>query len=527
MIVIGSGAGGGVAAWRFTERGYRVLMLERGGDPVPGRDHLRNHRYAKYGQNTGPAREGNPREFVDSGVLKIVRPHEPGYNNNAMALGGGTRVYGAQAWRFHPLDFRMATTYGVPVESSLADWPISYEDLAPFYEEIEWTLGVAGSNPALNLPSRRPYPMDAPLISKRGTMLQSAAGKLGWDSQRVPLMVNTVERNGRAACIECQHCVGFPCPVEARGDTHNTVLPMAVASGRCEIWTGTQVTSLLTDPSGRVTGVRAMKDLTVVELSADIVILAAGAIESARLLLASRSAREPNGVGNNHDQVGRHLQGHYYPGALGLFTDPINEMRGPGPTVAVTEFNHGNPGIVGGGMLADDFLPLPAIFAAGTRPPQVPAVGLRLKEWVRHGYLRAFRITGPVQEIPSPESRVTLSPDRLDRNGMLVARLQGTTHSATVETAQFMAQRAGDWLRHAGATEVWESPVDLHLSAGQHQAGTCRMGFDPATSVVDAKQRVHGHENLLVCDGSVHPTNGGFNPFLTIMATSLRASSTF
>jgi choline dehydrogenase-like flavoprotein len=135
-VVVGTGAAGGIVACVLAEAGRHVLLLERGpalGFEDVGRDHLRNQRLSLYGHNAGPAIEGNPRVFVSaSGREQVVRPHEPGYHNNAACVGGGTRVYGAQAWRFMPEDFRMATTYGVPEGSSLADWPITYDDLEPF-----------------------------------------------------------------------------------------------------------------------------------------------------------------------------------------------------------------------------------------------------------------------------------------------------------------------------------------------------------------------------------------------------------
>lgn len=155
----------------------------------------------------------------------------------------------------------------------------------------------------------------------------------------------------------------------------------------------------------------------------------------------------------------------------------------------------------------------------------MPQWGLENKHYMRDNYTRVLAITGPVQEIPSPAARVTLDPTVRDRWSIPVARLSGTTHPETVRTAAFMLDRATEWLRAAGATRVWGTPPELKLSGGQHQAGTCRMGDDPATSVVDRNCRVHGHDNLYIADGSVHVTNGGFNPVLTIMALAFRTAA--
>jgi choline dehydrogenase-like flavoprotein len=143
---------------------------------------------------------------------------------------------------------------------------------------------------------------------------------------------------------------------------------------------------------------------------------------------------------------------------------------------------------------------------------------------MRENYTRVMCVTGPTQEIPSPDARVTADPAVRDRWGIPVARLAGATHPETVRTAAFMAERAREWLRASGALRTWGGPPSLRLSAGQHQAGTCRMGEDPHASVVDPWCRVHGHDNLYVADGSVHVTNGGFNPALTIMALAFRTA---
>jgi choline dehydrogenase-like flavoprotein len=531
VIIVGAGAGGGVAAGVLAEAGKRVLLLERGRDldfkHIP-RDHLRNHRFTRYGHNTGPELAGNPRVFVDNnGVEHVIPPHDDDYQNNAMTVGGGTRVYGAQAWRFLPTDFAMASTYGSPPGSSLADWPISYADLAPYYQRAEWEIGVAGDSTASARiwQREREFPMPPVSLNRQGMVLRRAADTLGWNTFSVPLLINSMPYSGRPACIHCQHCVGFGCPANAKNGTHNTMIPRALATDRCELVSQAFVERIDSDGAGHVCGVTYIDtDGQRHSPRAEVVICAASAIETARLLLNSASPHDPNGLGNAHDQVGRNLQGHYYPSTIGLLPESIHDGIGPGVTTATVQFNHGNADVIGGGMLADEFIVLPIIFWARQLPPDLPRWGLANKQWMRENFTRVLRVTGPVQEIPHPDARVTLDPAVRDRWGMPVARLSGTSHPETVRTAEFMHARTAEWLRAAGATQLWGKPPRLRISGGQHQAGTCRMGDDPQTSVVDRNCRVHGYDNLYIADGSVHVTNGGFNPVLTIMALAFRTA---
>ncbi|HEY8599548.1 MAG TPA: GMC family oxidoreductase [Thermomicrobiales bacterium] len=530
-IVVGAGAGGGVAAAVLAEAGKRVLLLERGpalSFAEVGRDHLRNQRFSQHGHNAGPALDGNPRVATDAqGKTRLLRPHEGGYHNNAAIVGGGTRVYGAQAWRFLPNDFRMASTYGVPEGSSLADWPLDYDELAPYYERAEWELGVSGNGAASanELPRERDYPMPPLPPTTQTRILRRGADALGWATTPVPLLINSVPHDGRDACIRCQHCVGFACPVDAKNGAQNTVIPRALATGNCELVTNAMVTRIATDGAGRASGVDYLdRDDMPQEARAEVVILAAGAVETARLLLNSATDREPTGIGNSSDQVGRHLQGHAYTGVNARFAEPVYDGLGPGVSIATLRFNHGNDGIIGGGMLADEFVILPIIFQQRYLPPNLPRWGAANKTFMREAYRYVTDVKGPIQEIPSRKGRVTVDPDVRDRYGLPVARFSGTTHPETIRTAQFIQDRAREWVEAAGAIETWSTPPRLQLFGGQHQAGTCRMGDDPRTSVVDRRCRVHGHDNLFVADGSPHVTNGGVNPVLTILALAYRTA---
>ena len=197
---------------------------------------------------------------------------------------------------------------------------------------------------------------------------------------------------------------------------------------------------------------------------------------------------------------------------------------GPGCSLATCEFNHGNDGLIGGGMLTDEDIVTPITFWKRDYPPDVPRWGLAAKHFMRDNFCRINDIKGPVQEIPNPDARVQVNPAVRDRYGIPVAHLSGTSHQETVRTASFMRERAIEWLRASGAVKVWGQKPPQYLSGGQHQAGTCRMGEDPAHSVVDSFCRVHSQSNLFVADGSPHVTNGGFNPVETIMALAWRTA---
>ena len=531
-VVIGAGAAGGIVAKELATAGLSVVLLERGKWYTAAdcrKDDLRNQRTTVLGNAFGPEDDGNPRVIVDAnGKSRIVVPSEGSYQNNAACVGGGTLSYGAQAWRYLPQDFRMRSTYGAPAGSSLEDWPISYDDLEPFYDKAEYEIGVSGdySTTPFHAPRRRDLPMPPLPPNREFAILEPAAKRLGLHPFHLPMLRNSVPYNGRGPCMRCRWCCGFACETDAKNGTQNTVIPIALNTGNCELRTQCMVKEVLTDDRGRATGVAYFDERGRLQTQpADIVVVSSAAIESARLLLNSRSRLYPNGLGNRYDQVGRNLQGHHYTGAIGYFDFETYDDVGPGASIAVMDYNHGTPGLCGGGMLANEFIRLP-IHMVGRMPPGTPSWGLAHKQAMRHWHKRSIIIMGPTQQIPSANGRITVDASVRDRFGLPVARIEGNVHPHTFDIGDVQARRAEAWLKEAGAINT--SQMAWHpdsVSAGQHQAGTCRMGNDPHSSVVNRNCQLHDVDNVFVIDGSVHVTNGGFNPVLTIMAVAYYASA--
>jgi choline dehydrogenase-like flavoprotein len=523
-IVVGAGAGGGVTAKELAVAGLSVVLFERGGWATYNDhddDELISQRTTVLGNAFGPDDKRHRRVIVNNdGTSRIVLPNEGGYSNNAACVGSGTVSYGAMAWRFMEQDFKLKTVYGHVEGSTLDDWPISYADLEPYYEKAEWEIGVSGesgSNP-FESPRAKPYPMPAFALNREGKLLYDAAKRLGLHPFPIPMLRNSVKYNGRPACYRMRSCVGFACPVNAKGGTHNTVIPAAIKTGNCELRTNCQVAEIILNEKGRATGVKYFDEKNREQIqTADIVVVSAAAIETARLLLNSKSKLFPNGAGNNTDWVGRNLQGHAYTGAFGLMKDEVYDDVGPGACMAVADFNHGVPNMIGGGALCNEFTAMPYLFSK-MRPPGAKQWGPEHKEYQRSMFKRVIRLHGPFQEIPNFESRVSIDPQVKDDWGIPTVRLSGSRHAYDRIGCQYLSDKAEEILKEAGAYFTWQSVGGRGLSGGQHQAGTARMGNDPKTSVTNKYGQVHDIDNLFIADGSLHVTNGGFNPALTIMA---------
>lgn len=523
-VVVGSGPGGGVAAALLAEAGKHVLLVER----APARsntdlrgDHLHGKRNAVYDPSAGPG-PGHPRELrlQDGGRLSIDGTGDAWlYGLNAMTLGGGTRLWQGMAWRFLPEDFRMRTLHGQPEDASLPDWPVDYDDMEPYYSRAEQELGVAGEEGALTARTRRTarYPMPAMGSEPARELLGRAADALGWGWGPIPLAINSVPHAGRAACVRCPQCCGHACPVDAKNGSHNTFVPRALATGRCDLLQDAEVIEVRdgADRAGVTIMADASGDPVELTVDAEVVVVSAGAVETPRLLLAS-------GIGN--ESMGRWLHDHRFVTVLGRVDSPVKPYTGPGHSVATLDHVHGDTIPWGGGVLVDLMSLLP-LTSAMHPEPGVPAWGAGHSRWMRDGRRFGFGVFGMGQEIPHAGSGVRLESRLKDRWGKPVASLAKFAHPASLEIEEGMAVQGARWLEAAGARNVHRQLGTATASAaGEHSCGTARMGVDPAESATDPYGRPWGSRRIVVCDSSLHPTNGSVNPTLTIVANALRVA---
>ncbi len=530
VVVVGSGAGGGIVAKELAEAGLSVVVFERGKKySLADFNHDELNSQYSVPPAYGPSVHPNPRtfRFTDREPAQIVYPGvDEHYGKTAAAVGGGTLAYGAAAWRFKREDFRMKSTYGAIPGTTLEDWPISYDDLEPYYEKAEYELGVsglAGADPFAE-PRKKPYPVGPLPINPQGEILRDAGKRIGWHPFPPPFAILTEAYHGRSACVQCPWCLAHACEVGAKSGTQITMLPRAIKTGKCELRANSFVTRITTDAKGRPNGVEyfdAQKKGH--QQNADLVIVACSATESARLLLNSGSKFHSSGLGNSSGQVGRNLNDHTGADAFGLFEREIPHGRGPGPSIAFNDWNHSHaPGIPGGGYIYNYYCTLPIEFA-DNRPPGEPMWGKAHKEFQRKYFRRYIHLGSNCQAMPQEKNYVDLDPKVRDAWGMPVARITHSLMKVDYDIADFVMDKEELLLKEAGAIKTWRGRNGKG-GVGDHQNGTCRMGNDAKTSVVSRYCQSHDVDNLFVTDGSVLVTDAGFNPSLTIQALAFWAS---
>jgi choline dehydrogenase-like flavoprotein len=515
VLVIGAGASGGVAAGRLAEDGFDVLCLEQGDwpdradypAPRPTYELEARGRWSA-SPNVRGLREDYPVDDSASDVAPLM----------FAGVGGSMVLYAADWPRLLPSDFRTKTLDGVG-----DDWPLSYAELLPYYERTDRAFGVAGIGGDPALPEGADPPLPALPIGAGGLRVARAHDRLGWHWWPAPNAVLSAPYRGRNACAQYGSCMQG-CPEGAKASTDVTHWPAAIAEG-AKLRTGAWVARILTDARGLATGAEYVDvDGNWHVVAADVVVLAANAIGTARLLLNSASPRFPNGLGNGSDLVGRRLMVHPFANVLGYFDEQLHSYVGHvGAKIVSYQFYETDPD--------RDFVRGAKWSLAPTGGPLTSALPTRAghsawgpghHEHVREhlGRTLSWAIFG--EDLPDPDNRVRIAPGLTDSSGIPAPSISYRVGANSRKLLDFNIERATESLVEAGAYRV-EAEALMRYS-GWHLLGTARMGDDPETSVVNGFGQVHDVPNLYIVDGSVFPTSGAVNPTSTIAALALRAT---
>ena len=525
FAIVGSGAAGGVMARELSQAGFSVVLFEQGPRLWPGDF---EHDELKYWYLNGITNDvhRNPQTFrsdVDERAEQVrVRPALV----YARTLGGASVHFTANYWRFHEIDFVERSRLGSISGTAFDDWPISYAELEPYYSKVEWEIGVsglAGASP-FDPPRSRGYPMPPLPVKSSGVLFERGARKLGLHPFPAPMAINSQPYRGRPACVHCGFCHGFACEVTAKASTLFNMIPEAEKTGRCEIRTESYVSRIDTNQRGRATGIAYFdRDGKEGFQKARSVVVCANGAETPRLLLMSANARFPQGLANSSGLVGKHLMFNYTSRVNGAFEHELNEYKSVQVTRILHDFYDSDPkrGFYGGGGIDARIGPQPIAWAqriAGEGSLWGSALKERLAEFTRSLVLFCHGTSLPLES-----NSISLDPELKDAWGLPAIRTTYTDHPDDLANARFLQDRGAEILDAAGATRVVKVPVTESRSA-VHLLGTCRMGNDPARSVVDRFHRTHDVPNLFLCDGSSLVTSGRGQPTMTIQALAFRAA---
>jgi choline dehydrogenase-like flavoprotein len=543
VCVVGSGAGGGMAAKILTEGGLTVALLEAGPDLNPEKDFKMfmwpydlPHRGVGV---AGKAAENFGEFLAPNGAWKIEgEPYTsaPGANFQwfrSRIVGGRTNHWGRIALRFAPVDFRSKTRDGIG-----EDWPITYEELAPHYDKVESYIGVFGTKE--NIPSAPDgifLPPPKPRCSE--LLIKQACDKLNITCIPARLAILTKPLNGRPSCHYCGQC-GRGCTTASNFSSSQVLLPPAMKTGKLTLITGAMAREILVGPDGKATGVSYIDKSTRSEkrIAARAVVVAASACESARLLLNSKSGLFPDGLANSSGQVGRNLTDSVGSDGFGYIPrmekiPPHNHDGTGGMHYYIpwwkydrkNDFPRGYHIEIGGGRE----MPGAGMFNDVCR--EVEGYGAKLKSTCRKRYGTNLYFSGRGEMVPNPDTYCELDPEVVDQWGIPVLRFHFKQSEYELRQAKDMQETFKSIVEELGGeyrtrTRI-DGPYPFGIRPGGrviHEVGTARMGADPKTSVLNSYCQAHDVKNLFVMDGAPLVTNPDKNPTLTIMALSWRAS---
>jgi len=526
FLVIGAGSAGGVMAKELSTAGFRVVVLEQ-GPYLTDKDY--RHDEIRYTYQAGLTNDTKVQPITyrknESAPAKLAKAIMYGRQ-----VGGGSVHFTANYWRFHESDFEERTQFGEVAGAGLADWPIKYADLEPYYTKAEYDLGISGlggANP-FEAPRSKPYPLPPMPVKSSGVLFDRATKRLGLHPYPAPMAILSQPYQGRAACVNCGFCEYFGCEVRAKSSTLVSVIPIAEKTGKCEIRPNSYVHKIETDAQGRATGALYFDaNRREVFQKAKAVVVCSNGAETARLLLLSKSKRFPDGLANSSGLVGKYLMWDTGAAAMGLFEHPLNEYKGIQVTRVIHDYYKADPkrGFYGGAGIDARFNYYPANFALQGMPPDAPKWGAEYKKMLSTYFTHTMTVLSHTSSLPQLSNSISLDPDVKDSWGLPAMRVTFDFHPDDVATLKWTLPKQKEILEAAGATKIWASGIAVEDNIpSTHLMGTCRMGNDPKQSVVDRYNRSHDVPNLLIVDGSSFVTAARQQPTATIQALAYRAA---
>jgi choline dehydrogenase-like flavoprotein len=497
VVVIGSGAGGGTLANELCQRGIPTILLEAG--PHLTQDDWTNDEWAAFGQMAWTDMR------TTSGSWRVARdfPNLPAWT--VKAVGGTTTHWAGACPRFKPYEFRARSAYGTNGGANLLDWPITLEDLEPYYDQAEIKMGVTHRHGRPPLPANNNYKVFA-----------NGAERVGYKHYATgPYATNAEPYDGRPASIQD----GFNFQGDKRGAKWSTLvaeIPKAEATGRLDLRPGCHVAQIVHDGRGRVNGVLYIDpDGALVEQAARVVCVACNSIESARLLLLSASPMHPDGLANSSGQVGRNYMRHMTASVYASFEQPVRMYRGETMAgIVADESDHDESrGFAGGYYMETLALGVPFLAAFVDPGAWGPGFSATMDAYA---HTAGMWLVG--EDMPQAENRVTLNHDVLDQHGLPVPNVHFDDHPNDVAMREHAWDHGCALYESVGAVATVRTPP----YPTTHNLGTCRMSERPQDGVVDGFGRAHDVPNLFVSDGSQFTTGAAANPTMTIVALAIR-----
>ncbi len=522
VVIVGAGVGGALASLTLARADLRVVCLDQGGWTRP-EDHPHYSPDWEWQRATRWSTAPNVRRRTQDYPIDTVDEMTLMWNG----IGGSSTVYTATWPRFRPSDFRKGTEHGLQ-----PDWPFTYEDLAPWYEMHDQMVGVSGllGDPAI--PQRGPFQTRPLPPGPLGGVVARGFEKLGWHWWPMPCAILAEPFNGRPACNNCGNCQSG-CPTGAHNDYQITVWPHAIAAGT-ELRPYSRVERIETGPDGRATGVVYVDRQTGLryQQDADVVVVAANGVGTPRLLFLSESARFPNGLANSSDQVGRNLM-HHGLAIIEIWTrERTDAHQGIISAVFISEeFAETDParGFINGLTMHITRMNGAGYQSNGSHSGNVAPWGQAHHAWFREHFAHGFNVLIVGDDLPIADNRVTLSQTLRDDSGLPAPTITYKLDPNDRRMMDFGIERARDLARAVDAFDVkvnaFTDAEGNYRPPAWHLLGTCRLGHDPATSVLNQWQQSWDVPNLFIMDGSVLPTGAAVNPTSTIGALTLRAAN--